>query len=229
MEHSIYRIIVDDIKQKINDNIYQYKEKLPPEAELMIMYNTSKATVRKAIKTLCDDGYVTNMPHMGNYINQPDTNNYILYFDEIESSIDIDNSEILSIEFYKNRDDFNEIIFSQKKVLEIKTIYKSYEIPVAFEIKYIFFKSANIKNAKKQNYDKILNILKKQLILFGINKKMSIYSCPAGEDAASHLHVKKDDYIICVEYFFTDKYEKIVAYYKTYYRTAYFRLNAISK
>ncbi|MEY8463691.1 GntR family transcriptional regulator [Streptococcus merionis] len=55
---SKYMQVYKDIKQKIEDNIWQENEELPTENELMEHYSYSKDTIRKALSLLEMDGYI---------------------------------------------------------------------------------------------------------------------------------------------------------------------------
>lgn len=229
MELPIYRKIVEDIKDKINEGLYQHDDRLPTETELMRIYNTSKATIRKALKALSDEGYVTNIYRIGNFIAQPDKKKFILTFDEAEANSDIDNSEVLSIEYLDCKLKLKNHIFDNNKNLVIKSLFKSFEMPVAYEIKYIFFEKAMPQDIKKLNFQSIQNILSKQLNLYSIDKKISISSCHASEKVANSLHIHTGDYVIQAEQYFFDINNKIVAYYDTYYKTSYIKLHAYSR
>ncbi|MBM7553449.1 UTRA domain-containing protein [Thalassobacillus pellis] len=53
-----YIKIYEDLKHKIEQDIYKYQELLPSENKLVKEYDCSRNTVRRAIKELIDQGYV---------------------------------------------------------------------------------------------------------------------------------------------------------------------------
>ncbi|MGT2666332.1 GntR family transcriptional regulator [Streptococcus rifensis] len=55
---SKYMHVYKDIKQKIEENIWQENQELPTENELMEYYSYSKDTIRKALSMLAIDGYI---------------------------------------------------------------------------------------------------------------------------------------------------------------------------
>lgn len=55
---SKYKTVYQDIKQKINEQVWQAGQALPTENELMDHYAYSKDTIRKALSLLEMDGYI---------------------------------------------------------------------------------------------------------------------------------------------------------------------------
>ncbi|HFI0030026.1 TPA: UTRA domain-containing protein [Streptococcus suis] len=55
---SKYKKVYADIKEKIEQNIWQANQELPTENELMDIYSYSKDTIRKALSLLEMDGYI---------------------------------------------------------------------------------------------------------------------------------------------------------------------------
>lgn len=55
---SKYKKVYADIKEKIEQNIWQANQEMPTENELMEIYSYSKDTVRKALSLLEMDGYI---------------------------------------------------------------------------------------------------------------------------------------------------------------------------
>jgi len=65
----LYKIIAKDIATQIKNDTYKEQQKLPAELVLADIYSTSKTTIRKALNILVNEGYVTNRPQSGYYIN----------------------------------------------------------------------------------------------------------------------------------------------------------------
>ncbi|HFI0057173.1 TPA: GntR family transcriptional regulator [Streptococcus suis] len=55
---SKYKKVYADIKEKIEQNIWQANQEMPTENELMEIYSFSKDTIRKALSLLEMDGYI---------------------------------------------------------------------------------------------------------------------------------------------------------------------------
>lgn len=54
-----YQKIRSDIEEKIKNGYYKQGEYLPSEAKLESLYKVSRTTVRNAVRSLVDDGYLT--------------------------------------------------------------------------------------------------------------------------------------------------------------------------
>lgn len=65
MPKSKYESIYQDIKKKIESDVFPYQELLPPENTLIQLYDCSRNTVRRAIGKLVTDGYVQTMQGKG--------------------------------------------------------------------------------------------------------------------------------------------------------------------
>lgn len=169
-----YKIIVEDIKNKINQQVYIQGDKLPTEIELTEIYSTSKSTVRTALKQLVDEGYIYSIHRVGNYINIPSKYNYTLYFDDVEQMAGIDESNIVSIEYLDQaKRQFKDLNMSQN-ALEVQSIHKSTGIPVAYDVKYIAYNKALTTQTKESAYEKMIDFLSKDILLYHIDKEIRV-------------------------------------------------------
>ena len=65
MPKAKYNYIYKDLKEKIETEVYSYQEMLPSENTLVLEYDCSRNTVRRAISELTADGYVQPMHGRG--------------------------------------------------------------------------------------------------------------------------------------------------------------------
>lgn len=65
MPKAKYNQIYQDLKNKIETGEYEFQELLPSENELVITYESSRNTIRRAISGLVTDGYVQTLPGKG--------------------------------------------------------------------------------------------------------------------------------------------------------------------
>lgn len=65
MPKAKYAEIYKDLKRKIETGEYEFQELLPSENHLILTYDCSRNTVRRAISTLVTDGYVQTMQGKG--------------------------------------------------------------------------------------------------------------------------------------------------------------------
>ena len=65
MPKAKYNYIYKDLKEKIETEVYSYQEMLPSENTLVLEYDCSRNTVRRAISEHTADGYVQPMHGRG--------------------------------------------------------------------------------------------------------------------------------------------------------------------
>lgn len=65
MPRAKYAEIYKDLKQKIETGEYEFQELLPSENQLILIYDCSRNTIRRAISSLVTDGYVQTMQGKG--------------------------------------------------------------------------------------------------------------------------------------------------------------------
>ena len=68
IEMEKYQKIYSDLLKALQDNVYQPGDYLPSDGQLVIRYQVSRETVRKAVKTLANDGYVQRLPGRGSVV-----------------------------------------------------------------------------------------------------------------------------------------------------------------
>lgn len=70
----LYQQIYDDLKKKIEKNVYGEGVKIPSDEELVDKYSVSMITVKKALSMLKEEGLLQRIPGVGTYVagrNQP--------------------------------------------------------------------------------------------------------------------------------------------------------------
>ena len=65
MPRAKYAEIYKDLKQEIETGEYEFQELLPSENQLILIYDCSRNTIRRAISSLVTDGYVQTMQGKG--------------------------------------------------------------------------------------------------------------------------------------------------------------------
>lgn len=68
---SLYRIIYDFLREKIENQEYQMNEQLPTEAELAEQFQVSRITSRRALAELERHGYIYRKRGSGSYVKAP--------------------------------------------------------------------------------------------------------------------------------------------------------------
>lgn len=85
MPKTKYVEIYDDLKQKIEQNIYDYQQLLPSENTLVKEYECSRNTVRRAIGNLVNEGYVQTKHGQGARVIYQDFKQNEYMFGETET------------------------------------------------------------------------------------------------------------------------------------------------
>lgn len=70
-EIALYKQLASIIESDIKSNKLKYGDKLPSEAELMKQYQVSRVTVRAALKSLEEEGYLTRSQGRGTFVAPP--------------------------------------------------------------------------------------------------------------------------------------------------------------
>jgi len=65
-----YEIILRDLEKKIHEGRYPENELLPSENQLTVLYQTSRATVRQALKILEENGIIQRRHGFGSIVTQ---------------------------------------------------------------------------------------------------------------------------------------------------------------
>lgn len=55
----LYYRVYQSLKQKILDGVYKPGDRIPPESELVQIYNVSRLTVRRALEELRSEGFIS--------------------------------------------------------------------------------------------------------------------------------------------------------------------------
>ncbi|MEJ5229949.1 MAG: GntR family transcriptional regulator [Pseudothermotoga sp.] len=64
----LYYRVYRNLKQKIVDGIYKPGDRIPPESELVQIYNVSRLTVRRALEELRSEGFINRAKGKGTFI-----------------------------------------------------------------------------------------------------------------------------------------------------------------
>ncbi len=67
-DNFLYRQLYEDIKKKIEDNVYTEGMKIPSDDELKSRFNVSMITVKKALGMLKDEGLLQRIPGVGTFV-----------------------------------------------------------------------------------------------------------------------------------------------------------------
>ena len=82
--------LVDDLGEKIRNQVLRPGDKLPTEAEIMQAYSVSRTVVREALSRLQAGGLVETLHGVGTFVLQPKAAGmFSIHPSELETSVDV--------------------------------------------------------------------------------------------------------------------------------------------
>lgn len=155
MSTPIYKIIENDIKEKINIGELKNGDLVPSENELKETYNVSRMTVRQALNNLVNDGYLYRYKGKGTFISSRKIEKNIhgvrSFTEEMEATNRRVSNKVTHFELVQADHEIAEKLFLNEgdEVIHIERIRYGNDIPVLFENLYV---PANLfKTLKKEN------------------------------------------------------------------------------
>ncbi|MFZ7119647.1 MAG: GntR family transcriptional regulator [Eubacteriaceae bacterium] len=216
----LYKQVVKDIKDKIISGHLNPGEKLPSENELLDIYNTSKTTISKSLTILANEGYISTVPRIGNYVSLPREDKYKLNYQEVENIDNLWNKiEITNLEFIEQNQHY------QKKLNLSKLFYIEDRI-ICYDKKTICF------NGDYQfNESKLLNYPLSELLsltndTFNIKKQITIEASYCPENIAKILQISENETILIIKTKYYDSHGVIIGNCKTHFLKDYINLIA---
>lgn len=207
-EYTKYTEIIENIKQKIQSNIYKSNELLPSEKELCTEYSVSRRTVRRAIMELVEDGYLYTVPGKGTFVHVLNKDNYEVNF-RLEDIIckGFDKSElyeatILSPDVYLV---YNLQVAPTDKVLRIQSQLKRDDQVVAFDVKNIpYFLGIPLKE-ENLNYNSLREILKNKISQYEMTEEIYLSSMMADDFLCSVMQMEAPEPLMVLDIIICDR------------------------
>lgn len=231
MGSPIYLTIVENIKAKINLGELKPGDMIKSENALCEEYDVSRMTVRKSLTVLASEGYIYSVPGKGNFVNEPNQDKYILYFNEmssIESSIE--DTQLLDVNIIKPTLEiiFNLQIPENKRVVLIRRVFISEGNPVAYDTKYIPYNKGMPIVEKEIHYATFPEMVSKKKSLFAINKELKIRVQKPDKRLKDILNLENTDSVMAIEQKLLDEGNKPIGWGTTYFKGDFFYLQAVS-
>ncbi|MFY9140456.1 MAG: GntR family transcriptional regulator [Thermacetogeniaceae bacterium] len=235
MKKPLYQQIADDIKEKINNNEFKPGDPIYSENELCKAYHTSRATVRRGLSLLANEGYIYVVHGKGYFVKEPDQNTYKLYYSEMDNLFNsVDNTKLLEVNIIlpdsKLIESFK--ISKNKKIVMIRRLFFIDDEPVAYDKKYmLYLKGIPIveKEIRYATFPEMVARIVKNTSLFNIKKHLMIYAQMPDEVTKNYLKIDDDQCIMTVEQKLFNKNGKIIGLGETHFKSDYCRLYAESE
>ncbi|NLI92635.1 MAG: GntR family transcriptional regulator [Peptococcaceae bacterium] len=231
MELPIYLQIVEDIKDKIKSAALKPGDAIPSENALCETYKVSRMTVRKGLAILISEGYITSIPGKGSFVNEPDSEKYTLYYNEMSNLINsIDQTKLIEVNIVlptaKLINSLN--LSSNRKIILVKRLFYSNGEKVAFDQKYLIYYKGMPVVEKEIKYGTFPDMVSKYTSLFAIKKELTISAELPDEEVAKHLSLYNTIPLLVVEQKLFNTQNKPIGLGITYFRGDYCKLSASS-
>lgn len=231
MELPIYLQIVEDIKEKIKTGALKPGDAIPSENALCETYKVSRMTVRKGLAILINEEYITSIPGKGSFVNEPDSEKYTLYYNEMSNLINsIDQTKLIEVNIVLPTEKLiNSLnISSNRKIILIKRLFYSNSEKVAFDQKYLIYHKGMPIVEKEIKYGTFPEMISKYTSLFAIKKELTISAEIPDEELANHLSLYNTIPLLVVEQKLFNSQNKPIGLGITYFRGDYCKLFASS-
>lgn len=227
----IYLKIVEDIKEKINNSELKPGDAIDSENTLCKVYGVSRMTVRKGLAILTNEGYIYSIPGKGNFVQEPDSNKYTLYYDEMNNFINsVDKTKLLEVNIilptYKLINSLQ--ITKNKKVIMIRRLFFTDGEPIAYDVKYLpYYRGIPIVE-KEIRYATFPEMVSKNTSLFAIRKELVISAQMPDKEIREYLNIHHELPLMVVEQKLYNKENKPMGFGITHFRGDYCKLYAES-
>lgn len=109
----LHEIISEDLRKKILNKHYQIDQMIPKEIDLAVEYNVSRPTIRQAIQTLVDEGYLERIKGTGTFVRKKKISQDFIhrlksYEDQMKSSGNTTNTKVINFTIEKANEEISE-------------------------------------------------------------------------------------------------------------------------
>lgn len=218
----LYSSLTGDIIKKISSGKLLPGDKLPSENMLMESYGLSKTTVSRCLQTLSNEGYIVNIPRVGNYVKKSKSTQYKLVFDG-ESNVSLLADSMRGGDFSCTHDPasglykvaYNKIYYSEKKVICFCDYLLTLDTDDGIDPSIIEMP--------------INNLLKKYHNLHSIKKTVIIKAIVCPPDLADIMGIPDTSIIMSLERNYYSLDGATIAFCKSFFRDQSFDFHLYSK
>ncbi len=196
----IYIQIHDDIKRKIEENIWKVGDRIPSERELSLHFGVSRMTLRQAIQNLSDEGILERKVGSGTYVANRKVQEKMTgttSFTEIMLSQGRQPSSKVTSYFVTSpsSSEIEKLALSEKQlVLRMERIRYADGIPICFELASIPETLIN-QFTKESITNSFYRILEDEGFKIG-GANQTISATEASEKIAEFLNIKRGDAVL---------------------------------
>lgn len=231
MKQPLYLEISEYIKNKIIIGVLKAGDQINSENELCEKFNTSRMTVRKGLAVIINENYIYSVPGKGNFVCDTKFNQYTLYYNELNSIKGCgEETKLLGVNIINPPIEamLNLEITQNKRVIVIKRSLIKYDIPIAYDIKYIPYHVGMPIVEREIHYATFPEILAKEKSLFEIKKELKICGYNPSTEIKNILKIEKNEPIMKIEQKMYDNNNKPIGFGITYFIAKYIKVKAVS-
>lgn len=198
----IYERIEKDILLDIKSGLLKPNEKLPTNQELAEKYRTSSVTVRKSLAMLINRGYLISIERVGTFVKEREKDLFAINF-SLEGNI---NEEITDTEIEDILISMTQIKGQRRelKTLEIRRMYFSGSMPVAYSIDSLFLKGHYLKEGIEKKAEKNIAIMNRIFNSYEVKKTIEVTMDYPNKYISNRLLVDENMAMFCINlYFYT--------------------------
>jgi len=231
MINPVYLNIVENIKKKINSGQLKPGDIIPSESALCKEYGASRMTIRKGLAILANEGFIYSIPGKGNFIQKPEHDKYIIYYDEMKNSISsVDRTKLLEVNIIMPDEKLvSELQTTRNKnVILIRRIFYTDGEPVAYDVKYLLYQKGMPIVEKEIEHATFPEMLSNSMPLFTLQKDLTIYAQMPNDDIKRSLNIYDEQALMVVEQKLYNGEHKPMGIGITYYRGEFIKLQGTS-
>ncbi|MEG1620006.1 MAG: GntR family transcriptional regulator [Eubacterium sp.] len=188
-----YLKISSAIKTKIQNGIYPPQEPLPPENTLTEEYQVSRITIRNAIASLVEEGYVTPIPGKGNYVLAKRNDRFLC-------SLSIDNifkKQYNKVELLGSQIDHPNIdlvyhlrVSPDSRIVSIRWRLFHNDVPIAYDTQFIpYFPGITLWDNDDYNYTNFNELVSLRNPCFTFDNRLTISAINSDEVVSNKLDI----------------------------------------
>jgi len=217
-----YQRIQKDLLQKIESGVYKHGEYIPSEPKLCEIYNVSRTTIRTAINSLVEDGYMTIVRGMGTKVTSTmlrcKMSNVMSFTDVLnQQGMETSLNEVKIKKISPSKDICEKLaITADEEVYEIYRVRYADDEPIS--IHYSFIPCKYIPDYSLDLFHEVQSLyrmLEEHYNIFVQVSEDNISALKADKTVAQVLKIKENDPILFIERTAYDINSNIIEYNKT--------------
>lgn len=202
----LYYQLKTNIIEMINSEILKVGDMLPTENEITEYLNISRPTVRQALTSLAEDGYLIRNRGIGTFISKPKFTDY--FFSKLESFNEelinrgnVPRTEVKNLRKIDGIDEINSALGISRKdsLLHLERLRFSDETPIVYLDTYLSYKKYKNLQTEDLVNNSLYDLLSRKYHIDVYHAKREIEAVPARADEANYLNIELNQPICLVK------------------------------